>query len=169
MIAPGRYTLDVSGALAREDGAAVARVDLPPTGAPRVDPADGTPGFVVVPYGRGWQLCAHALDDPEDVLLWYRPRLVRSGGTIELADGTELDVRSSPLKRLDLKLSEDGRRLLEVTAHPRDGWADILVDLHEPPSDPARTQLLVAFLAVLGVLVYREGRAQKPYGYDGPA
>ena len=170
MLAPGTYTLDVGGTLVDVHGTAVATVDLPPTGAPRVDFPDGTGRpFVVDPYGKGWQLCARNPDDVEDVLLWYRPRAIRSGGTVELADGTEYEVRSSPLKRLDLSLREDGRSVLEVTGHPHDGWADIVVEVRAAPARAEHGLLLTAFLAVLGALVYREGRAQRGFGFDGPA
>lgn len=166
---PDAEDTDSRRCLRREDGSAIAAVIAPWDGAPpAVRPSSGGPSYCVEPYGRGWKLAART-EDSGDVLLWYTGRLVRSGGTLLVAPDREYDVRSKPLRRLDLHVRDpDGRPLLSVEAHPRSRYgAEIGLVMHDRPSHEADSELLVTFLAVLALLVHRSGAIQRSFGIDG--
>jgi hypothetical protein len=140
-------------------GAVVATYEAPLRGTPYVRP-EGGGTYRVEPYGRGWRLVARATWDDEP-LAWYTGRLVRSGGELLVAPDRSYDVRSKPWRRLDLHVRDgDGRRLLEAHAVPRGRHrgADIAIALLRRPSFEADTELLVTFVGMLEILVFRSGR-----------
>ena len=136
------------------------------TDPPVVEPADGAP-WRVEPFGRGWRLTAREVESG-DVLCWYTPRLVRSGGELLVASERAYDVRSVLWKRLDLSVLEGKERLLDARAVPI-GHGDCRVELarHAPPRHAQDEVLIVSFLAVLTLLLFHAGRAQRHLGQDG--
>ena len=146
------------------DGEPIAIVSE--TDPPVVRPATGAP-WRVEPFGRGWRLTAREVESGE-VLCWYTPRLVRSGGELLLRSERSYAVRSRLRKRLDLHVLEDGERLLEVRAVPvGHGDCRVEVDRHRPPRHAQDEVLVVSFLAVLALLVHRQGRAERHLAMDG--
>ena len=134
-------------------------------GVVTVEPVGGR-AWRVEPWGRGWRLAAQPVDGDEP-LLWYTGRALRSGGELLVAPDREYDVRSKPLKRLDLQVRDaNGAELLRTRAKPG-GATEIEVDVLAEPSHGADRDLLVTFVAVLTLLVWREGRHQRGHGFDG--
>ena len=146
------------------DGAPIAFVEA--SDPPVVFPLDGEP-WRVEPFGRGWRLTAQEIESG-DVLCWYTPRAVRSGGELLLADERAYAVRSALRKRLDLHVLEGGERLLDVRAVPVKG-DDCRIEIarHRPPRHAQDEVLIVSFLAVLALLVFHQGRAGRHTGWEG--
>lgn len=140
-----------------ESGEVIATFEVPLCGVPYVRPSAGDT-YRVEPYGHGWRLAARATWD-EQTLLWYTGRWVRSGGLLQVAPDRRYDVRSKWHKRLDLYVREDGRRLLEANAVPRgDEGADVTISLLARPAVETDTGLLVTFVGLREILVFRTGR-----------
>ncbi len=129
-----------------------------------VTPADGLP-WRLEAYRRGWRFVARREPDDEP-LLWYTGHRLRAGGELVLAPERRLAVRSAPLRRLDWWVEDEERaRLLEAVARPQGGSCVVQVRAL-PAADPG-LELAAAFLAVLGLLVWQEGRRQRTLGVDG--
>ena len=147
------------------DGAPIAHVDH--ADPPVVHPAAGT-AWRVEPFGRGWRLTAREVESG-DVLCWYTPRLIRSGGELRLASKRAYAIRSKLWKRLDLSVLEGRERLLDAHAVAVSG-TDCRVELarHAPPRHAQDEVLIVSFVAVLTLLRFQAGGAQRQLGPDGP-
>ena len=154
----------------RDGAAELARVALPanPADGVLVVPTDGEP-WRVEAYGRGWRLVGRREADGEP-LLWYTERRLRSGGELVVAPERRLAVRSRPLKRLDWFVDDErGERLLDAVARPARGGCVIAVEVTPAGAADRDREVVAPFLAVLALLVVREGDAQKAFGYDmGP-
>ena len=154
----------------RGDGTPLARVALPatPSDGIAVAPADA-PAWRLEAYGRGWRLVGRREDDGEP-LLWYTGHRVRSGGELVVAPERRLDVHSHPLKRLDWSVDDErGERLVDAVAHPAGDGCRVEVRVAGAGASDPDGELVATFVAVLGLLVWREGSAQRAFGYDvGP-
>ncbi len=150
-----------------ERGAAlVADVALPtvPSDPVVVAPTDD-PSWRLEAYGRGWRLVARREDD-DAPLLWYTGHWLRAGGELVLAPERRLAVRSARLRRLDWWIEDDARtRLIEAVARPL--RRSCVVEVRPLAAADADLELAATFLAVLGLLVWQEGRGQRSVGGGG--
>ena len=144
------------------DGAPIAHVDA--GDPPVVRPASG-PAWRVEPFGRGWRLAAREVESG-DVLCWYTPRAVRSGGELLLASDRAYAVRRVRRRRRDLSVLEGRERVLDARTVPTDdGGCRVELARRAPPRHAQDEVLIVSFLAVLTLLRCRASTAQL---YSGP-
>ncbi len=146
--------------------ALVADVALPqvPGDPVVVAPAEG-PSWRLEAYGRGWRLGARREDD-DAPLLWYTGWRLRAGGELVLAPERRLSVRSARLRRLDWWVEDEARtRLVEAVARPH--RRSCVVEVRPLTGTDPDVELAATFLAVLGLLVWQEGRRQRSLGVDG--
>ena len=146
-----RYVLHVAGENAAE-------IEAPRARTVSVTPTVGDP-YGVETRDRGWHLIAVRYDG--EVLLWYEPRRLRTGGTIILPGGEEYSVRSRLMARLDDYVRDDAGRLVLATFArplPEAPRPDATVEVRRlhGSEEEAPCHLLVTFCCVLSLLSFRQ-------------
>ena|SRR5256885_136174 len=155
----------------------VGRIEDPIAGRPALgETSDGQ--WIMQPVGRRWDMAAQNPASGE-TLAYYRGRLLRSGGTIELADDRDFDLRRDLLRPSRWRILDPNRDLLAVLRSRPGGGAlgmissrrarprqrRIAISVAVDPRTEEHLGLLVLFACYV-VLVVETTRGYRPGGGD---